>query len=814
MVNGELVFYSFTIFPALNTCALSSGVMRVVLPNNITNDVTPVGGIPLMCNNSGSGGCPAGTTTAPVRCLPISYTVNINDVDKLPQVTCVPNRLEAQAQYRNGTQFTSPASFPILVDVPLCNAVVSAGPNSWTDSSGKWETSANWSLGAPPSSAQSATFITNANTKTVTIDAITAGSSPAAMTISNLTLSGPVGTINTLSLTNAGLATPLRIFNVLGLNSGGVLLITNSALRVDGGFNLDGIATLNGGVISVTNPFPSSLHISDSGSGQMAVSNGILQANVEFVGFFGSSSGTLTLAGGTNFVGVGGLNVSGFAGTTGTVWVTGGSLVVTNAISFNVGSSGVGKMAVSNGVVQGGGVVVGFNPGSVGTITATGGNMIFTNASNTGSIDVRRGAFTMSGGSVAVDQLFVTNGAAGLFNLNGGTLTSGSTTVSNGSFLASFVVGNGSTPATLNLFRGNHLFYDGLIIGANAIGSTGSVWMSGTQLSVPNGATVVGNTFGTGQLTVSNGTVLTSETAVGANFRGQGTLTLTAGAITSSSNLLVGSDLFATGTVWITGGQLTVTNGLSEIGDGGVGRLIISNGMGVASSMLVGYFGGQGLLVIVGGTEAISSNLVIGDCAAGGATGAVTVTGGSLYVTNAEHSAVLEVRNGRLILNSGLLQVDKLVMTNSCGLFVRSGGTLIINTKVLDPNLDADGDGIPNGFEQAYGLDPLNAADANLDNDGDGMSNLQEYLAGTDPTNSASSFRVTSVTRTGNDVAVTWTMGSGKTNAVQFDNGANYTTNFTDLFIVTNTLGTVTNYLDVGGATNTPARYYRVRLVP
>jgi len=40
------------------------------------------------------------------------------------------------------------------------------------------------------------------------------------------------------------------------------------------------------------------------------------------------------------------------------------------------------------------------------------------------------------------------------------------------------------------------------------------------------------------------------------------------------------------------------------------------------------------------------------------------------------------------------------------------------------------------------------------------------------------------------------------------------TNNFTDIFTVTNTIGTVTNYLDIGGATNQPARYYRVRLVP
>ena len=46
---------------------------------------------------------------------------------------------------------------------------------------------------------------------------------------------------------------------------------------------------------------------------------------------------------------------------------------------------------------------------------------------------------------------------------------------------------------------------------------------------------------------------------------------------------------------------------------------------------------------------------------------------------------------------------------------------------------DDDGDGIPDTYENANGLDPLNAADASADNDGDGNTNLQEYLAGTDP---------------------------------------------------------------------------------
>lgn len=51
---------------------------------------------------------------------------------------------------------------------------------------------------------------------------------------------------------------------------------------------------------------------------------------------------------------------------------------------------------------------------------------------------------------------------------------------------------------------------------------------------------------------------------------------------------------------------------------------------------------------------------------------------------------------------------------------------------------DNDGDGMHNGWETAFGLDPNNAGDARLDKDGDGASNLAEYLAGTDPTDASS----------------------------------------------------------------------------
>jgi type VI secretion system secreted protein Hcp len=45
---------------------------------------------------------------------------------------------------------------------------------------------------------------------------------------------------------------------------------------------------------------------------------------------------------------------------------------------------------------------------------------------------------------------------------------------------------------------------------------------------------------------------------------------------------------------------------------------------------------------------------------------------------------------------------------------------------------DADADGLPDVWENQYGLDPT-ANDANLDPDGDGATNFEEYIAGTSP---------------------------------------------------------------------------------
>jgi PKD repeat protein len=122
---------------------------------------------------------------------------------------------------------------------------------------------------------------------------------------------------------------------------------------------------------------------------------------------------------------------------------------------------------------------------------------------------------------------------------------------------------------------------------------------------------------------------------------------------------------------------------------------------------------------------------------------------------------------------------------------------------------------------QYFGSTTNPAAAASADPDGDGCNNLCEFLSGTDPTNSASSFHITSVTRQNSDLRITWVTGLGRTNVVQATTGSpngSYATNFTSispLIILPPGSGdTTTNFSEPGGATNTPYRYYRIRLQP
>ena len=127
--------------------------------------------------------------------------------------------------------------------------------------------------------------------------------------------------------------------------------------------------------------------------------------------------------------------------------------------------------------------------------------------------------------------------------------------------------------------------------------------------------------------------------------------------------------------------------------------------------------------------------------------------------------------------------------------------------------IDADGDGIPDGYELAHGLNPNNAADAALDADGDGVSNLQEYIAGTDPQSATSVLRVTQST---------YSPAAGLTVSFPTINGKVYQLEYKDSLADaawTTLVGTYTGTGDAFNVTFSPAdlggrtaRFYRVRL--
>ena len=122
--------------------------------------------------------------------------------------------------------------------------------------------------------------------------------------------------------------------------------------------------------------------------------------------------------------------------------------------------------------------------------------------------------------------------------------------------------------------------------------------------------------------------------------------------------------------------------------------------------------------------------------------------------------------------------------------------------------------------QQYFNCTSCPQADAAADPDGDGQDNQSEFLSGTDPTNNLSVLRIISTSTQGDDVLITWSTAGVRTNALQASNSdvdGGYSTNFTDisgLIIIGVSGDATTNFVDVGGATNSPARYYRIRLVP
>jgi hypothetical protein len=126
---------------------------------------------------------------------------------------------------------------------------------------------------------------------------------------------------------------------------------------------------------------------------------------------------------------------------------------------------------------------------------------------------------------------------------------------------------------------------------------------------------------------------------------------------------------------------------------------------------------------------------------------------------------------------------------------------------------DGDGDGIPDAWELAYGLDPRSNADAALDADGDGVSNLHEFISGTDPRNASSYLRVEAAAHTGEAFTLSFTAIAGRSYSVlSRDNVAGGT--WQVLQRIAAPAATKAVQVQDPSAGTVPARFYRLVIDP
>jgi len=460
-----------------------------------------------------------------------------------------------------------------------------------------------------------------------------------------------------------------------------------------------------------------------------------------------------------------------------TVVITGSGSVWQNGFFFTdhlyIGYSGAGNSVIISNrgslYVPSISTVVGVNASSSNnSVLVTGSASVWTNGSGNQTIGGRGGG----------NSLVISNGGA-VIGSSGSYCTIGQSS----SWNRVTITGTGSTWQTsytlyvggpgnnsLTVANGGTLYAEFCVVGYGFLSGGGSntAWVTGGGSVWSNNFLIVGWNAGGNNLVVSNGGLAVCSTLTAGENAGNGNqlvVTGTGSVLRVNGGMLLGSSGTGSGLGISDGAQ--VIDGGATIGNGSTSNrvTVLSSGSWYSGMLQVGVGSANSVLVSNGIVSA--SNLVVG---VGSTTcdNVLELDNGYVFATNATHDAVLEVRYGSLILNGGTLQADTLAIMNPCASFIHTGGTAIFGSVVLDPNL----------------------------------------------------FRIVSVTRQGNDMLITWMMGPGATNTLQAtagDGNGGYKTNgFTDIFVVTNNtaIGTVTNYLDIGAATNTPSRYYRARLVP
>ena len=339
------------------------------------------------------------------------------------------------------------------------------------------------------------------------------------------------------------------------------------------------------------------------------------------------------------------------ARSTGVIEVAGGSLVVSN--NFSLGdshSTAVGLLSVSGGFVNlRGAIWIGNAYAAQGIVNQSGGTIYVT------------------GGNAEFGHRM---GGTGRLNLSGGSFICANTLTA-GNFENQYV----SATGTLDLVGGTLIVSNTLQVGRGT-NSVGTVWVGNDadvrvkDLNVGG----MGTPLATGSISVTGGVVETRGTLwLGSAAGSQGTLSVSAGAVTNLSTAYVGDT--GTGTLAVAGGTVRLA-GTTTVGNQatGVGMMSVSGGSCETAELFLGNNGGTGTVSVSGGALTLHNNVSLGNTVGSSGTwtqsggigtlrgtttvgvsgaGKLTVSGGTLNLSNALNCGANAVSAGYLALAGG-----------------------------------------------------------------------------------------------------------------------------------------------------------------
>ena len=551
------------------------------------------------------------------------------------------------------------------IAVSCALSAANAQDNLWTGStSTDWNIAGNWSLGNVPTGQNAIVDTAPANIATISADisatpndivvrgggrldhtAGTAGTGGGSWMFV-----GQNATAGTYNLANTGSVAG----GITGFAQGtGSLNATGNLLVGAFGDNRTGTVRVNtSGTLAVSGE----LVIGDSlGSvGNVSLETGALTINNKITLGNNRGNGTLTMSGGTLTKTAGDETVVGRDNGTGVLAQSGGTVTLNHNLYVGQSSGANGTYTIGGSAVLniGRDFVVGRESGT-GALTMTGGTITkigdekFIVGHNNGV-----GVVTQSGGTISVNnELYIGNenaGASGTYTLSG----TGALSVAN-----EVVVGRESGTGVLNV--------DG-----------------GTITTTGNGNMYIGRRNGTGTLNQTAGVIsVIKEFGVGTrddNKIGIGTYSLSGGSLAATNNIFIGKELGASGTMTMTGGTMSTSDKL-QIGHNQATGVLTQSG-GTVNVQNEVYIGNENSGSSVGTyTLSGSAELSVGNEVFVGrdnATGTLNLDGGTVTTKKVEGGTGSATVN----FNGGILKAREsqaAFITNLDVANVQAGGITI-----------------------------------------------------------------------------------------------------------------------------------------